>query len=152
MKKNALIVALTTALITFGCQKSELITWKNLVDDVVKEYESVNGPGGVVAIVRGNQIVYSKSFGYADVANKLPNTETTLFDIASCAKQFTAASVLILEEQGMIDLSRPIQYYFPEFIIEEPIPVRSLLTHSSGIHDYSEMLLLARGRGERNDC
>jgi CubicO group peptidase (beta-lactamase class C family) len=149
MKKHALLLIVTlTAIITFSCQKSELITWKSLVDDVVKEYENENGPGGVVAIARGNQIVYSKSFGYADVANKVLNTETTLFDIASCAKQFTAASVLILEEQGMIDLNLPIQHYFPEFVIEEPIPVRSLLTHSSGIHDYSEMLLLARGRSE----
>ncbi len=147
-KKHFHLIVTLLAFLTFGCQRSERMTWKNLVDDAVKEYEMDNGPGGVVAIARGDQIVYSKSFGYADVANKVPNTTNTLFDIASCAKQFTAASILILEEQGKIDLDLPIQHYFPEFEIDKPIPVRSLLTHSSGIHDYSEMLVLARGRSE----
>ncbi len=147
-KHTNLMIALTISLITFSCHQSELETWKDLVDNVVEQHEIENGPGGVVAIARGNQIVYSKSFGYADVAKKIPNTANTLFDIASCTKQFTAASILILEERGMLDLDTPLQSYFPEFLIKEPIPIRSLLTHSSGIHDYSEMLILARGRSE----
>jgi len=123
-------------------------SWADRVDEVVERYEIDKGPGGVVAVIEGDSIVYSKSFGYADISTKRKNTPETFFDIASCAKQFTAASVMILAEQSKIDLDKPIQNYFPEFAIKVPIPVRSLLTHSSGLHDYSEMLLLARGRDQ----
>lgn len=135
-------------LLTVSCNNDINKNWEAKLDDIIERSVIQNGPGGVVGVFQGNDPLYIKAFGYADIDLQKENTPNTLFDIASCSKQFTAASIIILSENGKIDLDNPIQSYFPEFIIEKPIPIRSLLTHSSGIHDYSEMLLLARGRSE----
>ena len=139
-------ICLITSLV-YG-QEVHRLSWADSLDKAIEKYLISNGPGGIVAVAKGKQILYTKAFGYADVAKQKLNTPNTLFDIASCSKQFTAASVLMLAEQGKIDLQEPIQKFFPEFKIKTPIPIHSLLTHSSGLHDYSEMLLLARGREE----
>jgi len=120
--------------------------WADAVDKAIANFTIANGPGGVIAIVEGKRVVYTNAFGYADVEAKIKNTPKTLFDIASCSKQFTAFAVLTLAEQGKIDLDKPIQFYLPEIKVKTPIPVHTLLTHCSGLHDYSELLLLARGR------
>ncbi len=120
--------------------------WESKIDSVINKYEIENGPGGVISVSRGNEILYAKAFGYSNVETKKKNTLNTLFSIQSCSKQFTAASVLKLSSEGRIDLNKPIQYYIPEIKIKKPIPVYSLLTHSSGLNDFSEILLLGRGR------
>ncbi len=140
------VAILFISIITTGCNFTG--SWKKNVDRVIEKYEFKEGPGGVVAIAQGNKILYTRTFGYSNIDKKRPISEETLFDIASCAKQFTAASVLLLEKQGHLDLDMPIQTFFPEFRISEQIPIHTLLTHSSGIQDYSEMLILSRGRGE----
>ena len=134
--------------------QSQLVTsqdkpsWQTKIDSVIDHFSIEDGPGGVVGIVKGSEIIYQKAFGYADVKSKTPNSVNTLFDIASVSKQFTAAAVLTLAEQGKIDLDEPIQKYLPELLIKRPIPIKNLLTHSSGLQDYSELMLLARGREE----
>ncbi len=129
-------------------QNPETSHWTKKIDDVIKNIAIENGPGGAIAVAKGEEVLYSKAFGFADIDKLRPNTVNTLFDIASCSKQFTAACILQLAREGKIDLEKPIQEYIDRFSIDTPIPVHSLLTHSSGLQDYSELLLLARGREE----
>ncbi len=129
-----------------SCQTSNDSSWIQRINQIIEKQLIENGPGGVVAVAKGHQLLYSKAFGYANVESQKLNTPHTLFDIASCSKQFTAASILRLAEQGKIDLKQPIQDYFPELKIKHPIPIHTLLSHTSGLFDYSELLLLARGR------
>lgn len=148
MRTTKFLFLIMLSFCLIGCGSNQGNDWPNKVDAVIAKYEIVQGPGGVVAIAQGKQILYSKAFGWANVAEEIPNHLNTVFDIASCAKQFTAASILLLEDRGLIDLNQSIQQYFPELAVSQPVPVRSLLTHTSGIHDYSEMLILARGRAQ----
>ena len=146
MKIKFTLIVYLLALITYS-QNVTSQSWSDSVDKAIEKFAIEDGPGGVVSVAKGNQILYTKPFGFSNVNKQILNTSNTLFDIASCSKQFTAASILILAEQGRIDLQKPLQYYFPELKIKTPIPLYSLLTHTSGLNDYSEILLLARGRG-----
>lgn len=70
-------------------------------------------PGMAVAIVKGEETVYSKGFGYADLENRLPVTSDTLFELGSCSKAFTGLAILQLEERGLLKLSDPVERYIP---------------------------------------
>jgi CubicO group peptidase (beta-lactamase class C family) len=81
----------------------------------------------------------------ADLERRLENGPETVFRIASTSKQFTGACIAILVRRGVLDLEAPIQAYLPEMRIGTPVPLRTLVFHTSGIPDY---LLLHRLRGE----
>ncbi|WP_244555969.1 cyclic peptide export ABC transporter [Paenibacillus macquariensis] len=101
-----------------------------------------NIPGMTVVIVQGNETVYSKSFGYADVNNKIKVTQDTSFEIASNSKAFTGLAVLELEKAGLLTLDDPISKFFAGFKTTykgKPyeITLRQLLHHSSGMPWYT---------------
>jgi CubicO group peptidase (beta-lactamase class C family) len=67
-----------------------------------------------IAIVSGGNLVWTKSYGYADVERKIPITKDNVFAIGSITKQFTALMLLQLVEQGKVRLSDPVEKYLPE--------------------------------------
>lgn len=91
-------------------------------------------PGAVLAVANAKDILYCKAFGVAHTEPEIPMTEQTMFDCASLTKvTATASAVLLLLEQGLIDLDDSIGYYFPELkLMHEEVVVRHLLTHTSG--------------------
>jgi len=91
-------------------------------------------PGAVLAVANAKDILYCKAFGMAHTEPEIPMTEQTMFDCASLTKvTATASAVLLLLEQGLIDLDDSIGYYFPELkLMHEEVRVRHLLTHTSG--------------------
>lgn len=91
-------------------------------------------PGAVLAVANAKDILYCKAFGVAHTEPEIPMTEQTMFDCASLTKvTATASAVLLLLEQGLIDLDDSIGYYFPELkLMHEEVKVRHLLTHTSG--------------------
>lgn len=96
-------------------------------------------PGIAVAVVKGQEIVYLKGFGYASLNTRSLVTPQTIFDLASCSKSFTALAVLNLWHDGLIDLDKPLVLYIPEFRLannEElaaQITIRQLLLQTSGL-------------------
>lgn len=99
-----------------------------------------NGLNGAILIAIDKKIVYNKGFGFADKAKKIKNTPSTVFDIGSVSKQFTAAAILKLEEQGQLKVEDYITKYFknvPED--KKKISIHQLLTHTAGfVHDIGE--------------
>src|SRR5690606_26563353 len=91
-------------------------------------------PGAVLAVANAKDILYCKAIGMAHTETEIPMTEQTKFDCASLTKvTATASAVLLLLEQGLIDLDDSIGYYFPELkLMHEEVRVRHLLTHTSG--------------------
>lgn len=87
---------------------------------------------GSVLIAENGKIIYQKSFGYADIQNKIPNTPNTVFQVASVTKLFTAIAVIQLYEQNKLDLTDKFSTYFPEFPYKE-ITISHLLSMTSGI-------------------
>jgi len=104
-------------------------------------------PGIAIGVVKDQQVILSKGYGYRDLDARKPVTSQTRFQLASITKSFTAAAAAMLVEQGKLDWDRPVRDYLPEFKlsdeqISEIITTRDLLTHQSGLprHDMLWML------------
>jgi CubicO group peptidase (beta-lactamase class C family) len=97
--------------------------------------------GAVVAVVVGDKVAFTKGYGYADVeARKKVDPEKTLFRIASISKLFTWTAVMQQVEEGKLDLDKDVNTYMKDFQIpatyDQPVTVKSLLTHTPGFDDY----------------
>ena len=95
-------------------------------------------PGVAVAVVKGGTVMLAKGYGEANVEHHVPVSPATLFQSGSVGKQFTSAAVMLLVEDGKIGLADSITKYFPKAPASwRGITVRHLLTHTSGIPDYT---------------
>jgi CubicO group peptidase (beta-lactamase class C family) len=95
-------------------------------------------PGLSVAVLQGDSIVMARGYGYANVEHHAPATDSTVFEVGSISKQFTAAAIVLLAEEGRLGLDDAITRYLPEGSAVWPgVTVRHLLTHTSGISDQS---------------
>jgi CubicO group peptidase (beta-lactamase class C family) len=93
-------------------------------------------PGAAVLVAQNGDIIYQNGFGYADVENKIPITTDAIFKIGSISKQFTAAAILKLQEEGKISTEDKLSKYIPDFPRGDEVTIYQLLTHTSGIHNY----------------
>lgn len=106
---------------------------------------------GVALVAVGDEIKFAKAYGYADFDDKRENTLKTRFAIASNTKQFTAAAVMQLVDQGLINLDDTIDKYFPEYQYGSQITVRCLLQMRSGMPDHlNEVDLFMRDEAALN--
>ncbi|HXW76486.1 MAG TPA: serine hydrolase domain-containing protein, partial [Candidatus Eremiobacteraceae bacterium] len=96
-------------------------------------------PGLSIAVARHGAILYARGFGYSDLARKTPADAHTIYNIASCSKQFTAAAIMLLVQDGAVRLDDRLSRYFPWYRHARSITVRELLNHTSGIPDYTEL-------------
>ena len=100
-----------------------------------------NIPGATVSFVQDGELIFSRGYGYSDIANRTPvDPETTLFYIGSITKLFTWTCVMQLVEEGKIDLDADINTYLTDFSIPEtypghPVTMRHLMTHSAGFEE-----------------
>jgi CubicO group peptidase (beta-lactamase class C family) len=94
--------------------------------------------GVAVLVARDGQIVFQGGYGYADLAQKTPITPETKFRIGSVTKQFTAAAILKLAEQEKLAITDLLAKFYPEFPNAGAITLRHLLTHTSGLHSYTD--------------
>jgi CubicO group peptidase (beta-lactamase class C family) len=96
--------------------------------------------GLAVFVVRGGDTLVARGYGRADVENDVPMTVDHVFQLASITKQFTAAAVLQLVEEGKVDLDAPITRYLPQAPVQgRTMTVRQLLSHTAGIADYADV-------------
>src|SRR5258708_4514952 len=117
------------------------------VDALFKEY--AGQPGCNVGVARSGKLILERSYGLADIANDVPLGPETRFDIGSMSKQFTAAAVLILADQGKIGLDDDIHKYVPELPnYGVKVSLRQMLHMTSGIMDEYELLSLPAGSTE----
>jgi CubicO group peptidase (beta-lactamase class C family) len=98
-------------------------------------------PGLSVAILRGDRLVLARGYGYANLEHRVKATDSTVYQVGSVTKQFTAAAVVMLSEQGRLGLDDPITRYLPEGDSVWPgVTIRHLLTHTSGIPEIGDTL------------
>ena len=94
-------------------------------------------PGLSVAVVKDQEVIWSKGYGYADAEKKVEATPETIYRIASITKLFTSTAILQLRDQGKLNLYDPITEYLPWFSIDKqkgrPIIIENLITHTSGL-------------------
>jgi CubicO group peptidase (beta-lactamase class C family)/acetylornithine deacetylase/succinyl-diaminopimelate desuccinylase-like protein len=111
------------------------------VDEIFSRFTTSESPGCALAVVQNGKIAYERGYGRASLELDVPITPQTVFDIGSTSKQFTAFSLLLLERDGKLSLDEDIRKYVPEVPDYGPrITIRHLLTHTSGLRDYTDLL------------
>jgi D-alanyl-D-alanine carboxypeptidase len=105
------------------------------VDALVEQFMKQEGVvGAAVAVMKHQDVLHAKGYGYADLEKGVKATEETVFRIASLTKQFTATSMMILQNQGKVKLEDDVTKYFPDFPSKgQHITIEHLLNHTSGM-------------------
>lgn len=110
------------------------------INEYMDKYLELWDFSGSILVAKEGEVLFKKGYGYANIEHKVPNTPETKFRLWSITKQFTAAAILMLEEKGLIDVKDSIKKYFPEYPqFDERITIHHLLTHTSGIFNYSNL-------------
>ena len=116
------------------------------VDSIMAAYARPGSPGAVVLVFRGDQQLFARGYGLADVEHGAPITPRTPFHVASVSKQFTAFAIAMLAAQGRISLDDEVRRHLPEFPhFGQRITLRHLLHHTSGLRDQWSLWVLAGG-------
>ncbi|HEX6161058.1 MAG TPA: serine hydrolase domain-containing protein [Thermoanaerobaculia bacterium] len=137
----ALLLLLTTLSTTPSLQAQ---TPAERVDALFAEWNRNDAPGYSVAVIRDGKTVLARGYGMADLERDVKITPRSVFDIGSTSKQFTAAAILLLEQEGKLSIDDEARKYIPELrAYAKPITIRHLLTHTSGIRDYLTLAALA---------
>lgn len=140
------IYVLLNPFITFGQETQKVINHPDVASNIrlveawiQSQIRYGKMPGVSIGIVYDGVTIYQKGFGYADVENKIPSTPDSRYRIASQSKLFTAIGIMILRDEGKLNLDDPIGKYLswlklkPFHESDPPVTIRQLLTHSSGI-------------------
>lgn len=129
---------------------AQLPAQSNLSQDTIARIEQVLGryqagnPGIQVAISRNGVLLFSKAYGMADLEHNVPLTTSSVIEAGSVSKQFTAAAILLLEQEGKLSLEDDIRKYIPEIKnYGRPILIRNMMQHTSGIKDWGSVAGIA---------
>ncbi len=107
------------------------------IDAIFTEWDSETSPGCALGVVKDGELIYAKGYGMADLEHDIPISPSSVFYIASVSKQFVTMCVLLLEEQGKINLDDEIQHNLSDFPrYESPLTIRHFIHHTSGVRDY----------------
>ncbi len=114
------------------------------VDSIFAAYNRTDSPGCAVGVYQDGAIAYARGYGMADLEQGVAIDAHTVFDIGSTSKQFTAAALALLAQDGRLSLDDDIREYVPELPdYGSPITIRHLLNHTSGLRDYIGLMTMA---------
>lgn len=137
--KKAILLAIVLVLIQYGyAQETERV---NLESQILKILEDHHIPGAAVALVSKESIIWKRSLGLADIENKIPVTDSTLFALGSISKTFLSAAAMIAHERGMLVINDPIEKLVPsmeysnQWNSSNPVRFIHLLEHTSGFDE-----------------
>lgn len=117
------------------------------VDKIFAKWNKPDSPGCALAVLHNGGPVYERGYGMADLEHDAAITPATPFHVASVSKQFTAAAILVLAEQGKLSLDDDVRKYIPELPdFRATIKIHHLLHHTSGLRDQWDLLQLAGWR------
>lgn len=113
-------------------------------DRIFAQFNSTHTPGCAVGAEVNGRNVLMRGYGMANLETGTPITPNTIFESGSVAKQFTATGILLLMQDGKINLDDPVRKYVPELPeYPRPLLVRHLLSHTSGLREWSNLVALA---------
>ncbi len=115
-----------------------LFAQKNIAERIDSVMHSHNDFSGVLLVANKGMPDFHKAFGYRDYAQKIPLQTSDIFELASVSKQFTAMIIMMLKEKGKLNFDDAVEKYLD--IPYKNITIRNLLTHTSGLPDYQEIM------------
>jgi CubicO group peptidase (beta-lactamase class C family) len=114
------------------------------VDSLFVQWDKPNSPGCALGVIKHGELIYRRGYGMANLEHSIPIDANSVFDVGSMSKQFTAACIVLLSQQGRLSLSDDVRRYIPELPdYGKAITIRHLLNHTSGLRDYPELMSLA---------
>jgi CubicO group peptidase (beta-lactamase class C family) len=138
-------LTLATVVVAFSTASAQRSTitraaFAPKADSLAKAYLAESGaPSVAVAVIRGDDTLAFAAYGTANIAASRAATPAMVYEIGSITKQFTAAAVMRLVEQGKVKLDDDMSKYVPQFPLQgRHVTIRQLLNHTSGIHSYTE--------------
>ena len=157
MTSKTLLFVITLVAILSTSTSAQVPNKEKVVAGAERAFEKVTkayvapAPGCAAAVSLNGEVVFEKAFGLADLEHNVPNTPQTIFESGSVAKQFTAAALVLLQQDGKLNLDDPVRKYIPELPeYGSPLTIRHLLNHTAGLRDWGTVLsLTGAGRGER---
>lgn len=136
--KSAFIrVALLLLLFIFKVTICTAQSIESKLDGYINAYVELGKFSGSVLVAKEGKILLSKGYGMANIEHEVPNTPQTKFRLGSITKQFTAMTIMQLHESGLLTIDDPIIKYYPNFPNGEKITIHHLLTHTSGIPNFT---------------
>jgi CubicO group peptidase (beta-lactamase class C family) len=137
------LIALVVAVLVTGPAAGQAPAPEQ-VDATFAAYDQPGSPGCAVGIVQDGRIIYTRGYGLANLDYDIPNGPDMVYYVGSVSKQFTAAAIALLAEDGVISLDDDIRQYFPELPdYGQAITVRHLIHHTSGLRDIYTLMSLA---------
>ena len=125
---------------------------KKLADQMMARFDGEHSPGAAVRVWRDGKTLYSKTYGMANLAYGIPFEPETRTNIGSTSKQFTAFAIMLQAERGLLSLDDDIRTHIPELPeFDETIQVRHLITHTSGLREFLNLLSMTGRRLDRGD-
>ncbi len=117
------------------------VTIQDQIDAIIEKAINENQlVGASVGVMRHNEVIFARGYGYADLDNKVEATEHTVYQIGSITKQFTALAIMVLVEQGKLNLNDIMLDYLPNYPQRDhKITIDQLLNHTSGIKSYTDI-------------
>lgn len=113
------------------------------VDSVFAAVDKTTSPGCALAIYRNGEIVYSRGYGMANLEHGIAISPRSVFDIGSTSKQFAAAAIVLLAQDGKLSIDDEVRKHIPELpVYQRPVTLRHLLNHTSGMRDYLTLMQL----------
>src|SRR5215216_704662 len=137
LSRFVLIIALLLLGSNANAQADLSPELRGKIDKLATEALEQSGvPSASIAVVRDGKIVYLKAYGSARLEPKTPATSAMRYSIGSISKQFTAAAMLLLQEQGKLSLDDKVSKFVPDLTRANEVTIRQLLSHTSGYQDY----------------
>jgi hypothetical protein len=115
----------------------EMPSKEKIIEWAFKRVVKQNYPGVAFLVAQEGEILYQNGYGYADIGHEVRITPETKFRIGSISKQFTAAAILKLQEQGKLNVQDKLSKFLPDYPRGDEVTLHHLLTHTSGIHSYT---------------
>jgi CubicO group peptidase (beta-lactamase class C family) len=110
------------------------------LDAIASSSYPANEPGAAVLVMKDGAVLLRKGYGLADLEQGIPIQPDLVFRIGSVTKQFTAAAILLLEEEGKLSVKDDLRKHLPDYPTSgKIITIEHLLTHTSGIRSYTDM-------------
>ena len=142
-------VLIFSLLLTYplSAQTDSLLVEK--IDSLFMKWNQPNHPGGAVGVMKDGNILFSRAYGLASLEYLAPNSPGTIFNTGSVSKQFTAMGIVRLEDQGKLSFDDEIHKFLPELPdFGQPITIRHLLHHTSGLRSLHALFALAGWRDD----
>jgi CubicO group peptidase (beta-lactamase class C family) len=151
---RCLAIVMTATLIAVACQPaaSNGTESSRKVDALFASLNDGLQPGAAVMVIRDGEIVHQAGYGYANLEQQAPITADSAFRLASVSKQFTAMAVMVLAQEGSLSYDDPVSRYLPALVPYDGVTIRHMLTHTSGLPEYYDVIDSSAGMPRNADA